>query len=297
MEQSLPDTTIKKGEKTMKMRKILSLALVAVVLLSCFTSCGKAKDDRLEQIKAKGYLEVATEPYFAPYEFIDPSKEGDAQYVGFDIEIAKYIANKIGVELKIVPLDFTAVLASVTEGKYDMAISAIAYSPTREEAMNLSKGYLIADTGYGFVCRTADAAKYTDIASLDGAVVITQSGSVQESIYNMYVKDAVKVKEFKLVAQMTDAYLAVSEGKADVCICSTDSASLYASNNDNVLTVPAFRFDVDPELNGVVVGMPPEGTDSLKKLVNSCIDELIAADKISQWKAEATEYAKTLGVE
>lgn len=281
----------------MKLTKILSLLLVAAMLVLCMTSCGSSAEDRLEKIKAKGVLEVATEPYFAPYEFIDPSKEGDAQFVGFDMEIAKYIADKIGVELKIVPLDFTAVLAGVTEGKYDMAISAIAYSPTREEAMNLSKGYLFADTGYGFICRTEDAGKYTDIASLEGAVVITQSGSVQESIYNMYVKDAVNVKEYKLVSQMTDAYLAVTEGKADVCICSTDSASLYAESNDNVLTVPAFRFDVDPELNGVVVGMPPEGTDSLKELVNTCIDELLAADQISAWKTEAAEYAKTLGIQ
>lgn len=280
----------------MKLTKILSLLIAAVMLVCCFASCGKGAEDRLEAIKARGVLEVATEPYFAPYEFIDPNQEGDAQFVGFDMEIAKYIADKIGVELKIVPLDFTAVLAGVTEGKYDMAISAIAYSPTREEAMNLSKGYLFADTGYGFICRAEDAGKYTDIASLEGATVITQSGSVQESIYNMYVKDAVTVKEYKLVSQMTDAYLAVSEGKADVCVCSTDSASLYAESNGG-LAVPDFRFDVDPELNGVVIGMPPEGTDNLKELVNTCIDELIAADQISQWKAAAAELAKTLGIE
>lgn len=280
----------------MKATKIISLILAAVMLVCCFASCSSSKEDRLAKIKAKGVLEVATEPYFAPYEFIDPSKEGQDQFVGFDMEIAKYIADKIGVELKIVPLDFTAVLAGVTEGKYDMAISAIAYSPTREEAMTLSEGYLYADTGYGFICRAEDAGKYTDIASLAGAVVATQSGSVQESIYKMYVKDAVAVGEYKLFPQMTDAYLAVAEGKADVCICSTDSAQLYADSNGNTLAIPAFRFDVDPELNGVVVGMPPEGCDALKELVNQCLKELKDAGQISKWKEEAAALASTLGV-
>ena len=81
--------------------------------------------NRLEQIQARGYIEVATEPYFAPCEFIDPAKEGDEKYVGADIELAELIAETLGVECRIVPLEFTAVLSSVTEGKYDMAISAV----------------------------------------------------------------------------------------------------------------------------------------------------------------------------
>ena len=190
------------------------LAGVACLTMS-LTSCGKKEsDDRLEAIRARGYIEMCTEPYFAPYEFIDPTKTGDEQYRGVDIEIANYIADKLGVELRITPLDFTAVLAGVADGKYDIAISAIAYAPSRAEAMRLSDVYYSAGTGYGFVVRTEDADKYTDIASLADAVVITQSGSVQEALYNQYVGGA--CKEFKLVANMTDAYLAVAEGKADV---------------------------------------------------------------------------------
>jgi polar amino acid transport system substrate-binding protein len=112
-------------------------ALVAAVL-----TVGAAEAaDRLEDIKKRGYIEVATEPYFAPNEFIDPTKSGDDKYVGSDIELAKYIGKNLGVDVKIVPLEFSAVLTGVTEGKYDMAISALAYTPVREEAMNLSKGY------------------------------------------------------------------------------------------------------------------------------------------------------------
>ena len=119
------------------MKKIVTLLLAAILALGC-TACGSsggsAKSDRLSQIKEKGYIELCTEPYFAPFEYVDPNQSGDAQYQGMDIEIAKYIADKIGVELKITALDYTAVLSGVADGKYDFAISAIAYAPSRAEA-------------------------------------------------------------------------------------------------------------------------------------------------------------------
>ena len=276
------------------MKKFFAMLLALAMILSC-AACGgssKAKGDLLEEIKAQGYIELCTEPYFAPFEFVDPSKTGDDQYVGVDIEIAKYIAEKIGVELRIVPLDFTAVLAGIADGKYDMAISAIAYSPSRAEAMRLSNVYKPNSGGYGFLTRTEDVDKYSSVEDLKDAVVITQSGSVQESLYNQNVKAC---KEFKLVANMTDGYLAVAEGKADVCICSTESAQLYAEANGG-LAIPDFRFEVDPNMNGTVVAMPLEGSESLLEVVNEAIAELNAQGKIDQWNEEYTAYAAQLGI-
>ena len=276
------------------MKKIFAIVLALAMILSC-AACGgssKAKGDLLEEIKAQGYIELCTEPYFAPFEFVDPSKTGDDQYVGVDIEIAKYIAEKIGVELRIVPLDFTAVLAGIADGKYDIAISAIAYSPSRAEAMRLSNVYKPNSGGYGFLTRTEDVDKYTSVEDLKDAVVITQSGAVQESLYNQNVKAC---KEFKLVANMTDGYLAVAEGKADVCICSTESAQLYAEANGG-LAIPDFRFEVDPNMNGTVVAMPLKDSESLLEVVNEAIAELNAQGKIDQWNEEYTAYAAQLGI-
>ena len=276
------------------MKKIFAMVLALAMILSC-AACGgssKAKGDLLEEIKAQGYIELCTEPYFAPFEFVDPSKTGDDQYVGVDIEIAKYIAEKIGVELRIVPLDFTAVLAGIADGKYDIAISAIAYSPSRDEAMRLSNVYKPNSGGYGFLTRAEDVDKYSSVEDLKDAVVITQSGSVQESLYNQNVKAC---KEFKLVANMTDGYLAVAEGKADVCICSTESAQLYAEANGG-LAIPDFRFEVDPNMNGTVVAMPLKDSESLLEVVNEAIAELNAQGKIDQWNEEYTAYAAQLGI-
>ena len=278
------------------MKKFLIGLLALLMVWSC-AACGSSADtaeDRLAQIKEQGYISLCTEPYFAPYEYIDPNKSGDEQYQGVDIEIAKYIAEKLGVTLEITPLDFTAVLSGVAEGKYDIAISAIAYSPSRAEAMRLSNVYRNSDDGYGFIVRTEDADKYTSIESLADAVVITQSGSVQEALYNEFVNGA--CKEFKLVANMTDGYLAVAQGKADVCICSIGSADLYAQANGGMVTTD-FRFDVDPNMNGTCAAMPMDDTESLCEFVNTCIDELNADGKIIAWEEQYKAAAAELGIE
>lgn len=275
------------------MKKLFCVLFAAMMLLSCAACGDSAANDRLAQIKDRGYIEVTTEPYFAPYEFIDPSKTGDEQYVGMDMEIAKAIAEKIGVDLKIVPLEFTAVQVGIAEGKYDLAISAMAYSPSRAASMHLSNVYLASDTGYGFLVREEDVDKYTTIESVKDAVIITQSGSVQEALYK---SDIGSCKEFKLVGSMPDGYLAVAEGKADVCVCSIASADLYAEANGGLATT-SFRFDIDPNMNGEVVAAPLEGTDSLIELVNEVIAELNAEGKIQAWYDEYTDYAAQLGIE
>ncbi len=277
--------------------RIATLAMTATLALAC-TACGSNSSaentDLLAQIQDKGYIEMCTEPYFAPFEYVDPTQSGDAQYQGMDIEVARYIADKLGVDLKITALDYTAVLAGVADGKYDMAISAIAYSPARAEAMALSDVYYTTDTGYGYLVRSEDVDKYTDLDSLQDAVVITQSGSVQEALYNQYINGA--CKDFKLVSNMTDGYLAVAEGKADVCICSTASAGLYADANGG-LAIPEFRFEVDPELDGVCVALPSKESDSLMEVVNQCIAELKESGQPEQWYSEYETAAAALGIQ
>ena len=250
--------------------------------------------NRLEEIKARGYIEVATEPYFAPNEFIDSSKTGDEQYVGSDIELAKLIAERLGVELKIVPLEFSAVTSSVIDGKYDLAISALAYTPTRAEAMNMSKAYYINPNseGYGLLVREEDVDKYPDIASLEDAVLVCQSGSLQEMFVNEQVE---KCKEVKKVSATTDGFLMVSENKADGCVTAIATARLYASQNPGVTIANGVRFIQDERTAGTRIGIK-KGEDELTDFINEICDEMMSSGTYQEWYDEYTEYASKLGV-
>lgn len=285
------------------MKKFLKMSLVLIVSVVLVLSSGctkkavnEAGSNRLEEIISRGYIEVVTEPYFAPNEFIDPSKSGSEQYVGSDIELAKYIAEKLGVELKIVPLEFTAVLSSITEGKYDLAVSALAYTPARAEAMIMSKGYYFAENapGYGLLIRKEDADKIRNAEDLADKTVVAQSGSLQELFVNEQIPE---YKEFKRVSATTDGILMVEEKKADSCVVSIPMAQLYidANTGSGLSIVENFEFEVDKELSGTRIGMPL-GEDELAEKINEIIDEVVSSGQYEQWYEEYTEYAKKLGL-
>ncbi|HIX24355.1 MAG TPA: transporter substrate-binding domain-containing protein [Candidatus Lachnoclostridium avicola] len=251
---------------------------------------------RLEEIKERGYMTVATEPYFAPNEFIDPSKSGDDRYVGADIELAHYIADHLGVECRIVPLDFTAVLSSVSEGKYDMAISALAYTPARAQAMELSKGYYYDEetVWYGLLVRNEDLDDIKSADDLGDKTVVVQSGSLQE----LFAQEQIPAyKDLKLVSATTDGFLMVQENKADACVTAAATAELYLEANPNcgMSMVPDFRFTVDESTQGTRIGMK-KGETELCDAVNAIIDEMTEEGLYKEWYQEYSDYAASLGI-
>ena len=252
--------------------------------------------NRLEDILERGYLEVATEPYFAPFEFIDPSKPGEEQYVGADIELGRYIAEKLGVECRIVPLEFEAVLTGVTERKYDMAISALAYTPARGEAREMSKGYKFPDEEimYGLMIREENQGEITNAEDLADKTIVYQSGSLQEQ----FAKEQVPAcKEEKRVSATTDGFLMVQEGKADAVITAVSTARLYIEANEDcgMMIVPDFEFVVDESTQGNRIGIP-KGETELLDAVNEIIDEVVESGIYDEWYDSYEEYAKSLGL-
>jgi len=283
--------------------KVIGMLLVISVLMVMASGCtakeassGKESKNRLEAIKERGYIEVVMEPYFAPNEFIDPSKDGDDKYVGSDVELAKYIAEKLGVELKVIPLEFSAVLSSITEGKYDLAISALAYTPARAQAMIMSDGYYFAENspGYGLLIREEDKDEIKTPDDLTDKVVVAQSGSLQEMFANEQIP---KFKELKRVSSTNDGILMVQENKADTCVVSNSMGQLYidANKNSGLKIVEDFRFTVDKEFDGTRIGITL-GEDELAEEINKIIAEVIESGQYEVWYKEYTEYAKNLGL-
>ena len=86
--------------------------------------------------KADSQLVVATNAAFAPFEY----KEGD-QFAGIDMEIAAYIAEKLGLELVIMDMDFDAVVTSVGKNGVDIAMAGLTVNETRKESVNFTDSY------------------------------------------------------------------------------------------------------------------------------------------------------------
>ena len=94
-------------------------------------------DGKLKDILDKGQIVLATSPDYPPSEFVDD--QGNVK--GSDIMLAQYIANSLGVDLKVETMDFNAVLTAVDTGKVDIGISGFGYKADRAEQFELSHGY------------------------------------------------------------------------------------------------------------------------------------------------------------
>ena len=152
------------------MKKTLAIIMAAAMLMSTMTACSE-KTSRLEKIKEAGVITMATSPDFAPMEFQYVDANGKDVYAGSDIELGKYIAEKMGVELKIEAMDFTAVQAAVTTGTVDMAISGFAKTEERAESMELSDYYNMVDDdsiGQGILIMKDKGAELSTAESFAG---------------------------------------------------------------------------------------------------------------------------------
>lgn len=303
----------KEGKKRLPVRLLL-IVLALVLVIGMMSGCTKKENEvevpttteggipadaggRLGAIRDAGKLTVATEPYFAPEEFIDPSKTGQDQFVGSDMELARLIAERMGVELEIVPLEFGPVITSVVEGKYDLAISALAYTAERAEAMELSIGYHFTDESktYGLLIRKEDADTIKGPEDLSDKIVVTQSGSIQEALVLAQIP---AYKEFKKVSSMSpDAFLSVQEGKADAAAVSCENAQLYIDSNPDcgLVVLDSFYFIIDAEFGGERIGAP-KGETELIEFVNAILEEVNESGQYEAWFSEYAEYAASLGL-
>ena len=251
----------------------------------------------LERIRLRGKLLVAMEPYFPPQEFIDPSKTGQDQFVGADVELAKLIARRMGVELEIVPMEFSRVLFAVADGECDLAISALAYTPSRAVMMTLSKGYYYSGTtvSSGMVIRTEDRDEITCIEDLSKRVIAAQSGSLQES---QTAENVLAYKEFRRVSTMQEVYGLVQEGDADAATVDIETALAYIKNHPNCgLTLAEnIQFDLEEQFEGDRIA-GRKGELQLMYFVNGVIDEVLSSGQYMAWYDEYEQLATLLEAE
>ena len=248
----------------------------------------------LGRILETGVLRVATEPYFPPQEFIDPSLEGQDSYVGADMEMARLIAQKMGVTLEIVPMAFSEVLNAVAEGSCDLAISGLMYMPGRAARMTLSKGYNFSgeNAGSGLMIRSADSAAITGIQSLEGRNIIAQSGSMQEALMAEHVYN---YHQFRRVSVMQDVYDALKSGTADAAMVDIESGSAYIEGNPEcgLTLVPGVRFTQGEAFDGDRVAAR-KGENQLIAFVNGVIDELLESGQYRAWMEQYAALADEL---
>ncbi|KIR02683.1 Amino acid ABC transporter, amino acid-binding/permease protein [Lachnospiraceae bacterium TWA4] len=260
----------------------LCATLAMTALVGCSGGTGKETKGTDTNASGKATLKVATSPDFAPYEFEDPSKEGQEKYVGADMELARYIAKELDMELEIVPMAFDSCLAAVTQDKVDCSISGFYPSEDRRKIVDFSDAYF-DDATQQVVILASNADKYTSTESFDGEVVAAQNGSAQQDIVTNDMPNA----KLQQVTLTTDGVQMVRSGKAaGVVLQKVMADSVLAS--DSSLTVSKAEY-INPD--GTLVVAMKKGNEDLTKKVNEVIKKVTEEKLYDQWIVEAQKLA------
>ncbi len=233
--------------------RILTLALAVVMLCTCvvaFASCGK-----------KETLKMGTNAYFPPYEFYEGGK-----VVGIDAEIAEKIAEKLGMELEIVDMEFDSIITSVETDVVAMGMAGMTVSEDRLLRVDFTSSYA---TGIQvIIVKEGSAITTVDDLYADGATykVGVQLGTTGD-IYATDDFGADRVTQFDKGA---DAVEALKVGDVDCVIIDNEPAKSFVAANTGLAIL-----DTEYAVEEYAIAIKKGNTELLNK-INAALEELIA---------------------
>lgn len=209
---------------------LLTLFFIFIFALSCSTKTdtqnteASAADNSLQKIKESGKLVLGLDDTFAPMGFRD--EEGNI--VGFDIDLAKEVANRLGVELVAKPVDWSSVVLSLKKGDVDVVWNGFAINETRKEQVNFSKPYL---NNRLMIVKYAGRDDIKTKDDLKGKVLGVQTGS---SNYESLEADPIskETKEIRQYDVYANAFLDLEAQRIDAVIVDEIVARYYISKEN-----------------------------------------------------------------
>ena len=272
------------------MKKFAAIVMVVLLMFSlaaCSSGSGGGGGEEAGEASltlTPGKLSVAISPDFAPMEFVDTSKSGQEQYVGFDVMLAKFIADEMGCELVIEPMSFDACQAAVQTHSVDMSISGFSYTDERAENFALSDYYYAGDneTEQTIIVLAENAGKWTKAEDYSGKKVAAQSASLQ---YNLCTSQLPSDTEIVVYSDLGTAVESLRAGIVDAVAVAYGNGEAIIANNSAV-AMSGFEFEVSEEAENNVI-MMTKGNDALLEKVNEILAKAYDAGYYGEWYAEA----------
>lgn len=274
----------------MKFTKILSLIL-AVLMLFALVSCGAkendtkdttsdTKADTVAQTEAEtdaktetNVIKMATNAYFKPYEYY----EGD-KIIGIDAEIAEKIAEKLGMTLEIVDMDFNSILTAVNEGSVDFGMAGMTVTEERLEEVDFSVSY--ANGVQSVIVKEGSPITSVDDLYAEGASykIGTQLGTTGDT----YATDDFGAENVVGFNNGNEAVLALLGDSVDCVIIDNEPAKAFVAANEGLKILDTSYADEDyaicvkkgnsellDKLNAAIVELTDDGT--IEGIVNKYI--------------------------
>lgn len=267
------------------MKKVLVLLLVAAMALSVLTACSTpaavpsasesaasgesaaasestaaAADASLDYIKEKGNFVLGLDASFPPMGFKDDS----GNIVGFDIDLAKEVAARIGVELKLQPIDWTAKELELNNKNIDLIWNGMTITPERVESMTMSAPYM-ENKQIVVVPKNSEIQK---LADLKGKTVAVQDGSSAQSALAADADLLSSINQIDFKDNVT-ALMDLKNGQVDALAVDSVVADYYTSQEPDAFRI--LEESLAPEQYGIGFR---KGEQSFADAVQAALDEM-----------------------
>ena len=253
------------------MKKTICILMALLLCLTCVTALGEDAD-HLARIQAAGKIVAATEGNWAPWTFHD---ETTNELTGFDVEVTRLIAAKLGVEAEFVECPWESIFAGIDAGRYDLAANGVEITEERAEKYDFS-------TPYGYI-RTAlvvhkdneDIKTFEDLA---GKSTVNSIASTYMTLAESYGAKATGVSTLDMTIEnvlykRADATLNAEVSIYDYLSVHPDAEIKIVALTDDASQV-AFPLYA-PENN-------PDDDATLMEAINQAIEELAAEGELSR---------------
>ena len=253
-------------------RRTFQLALSAAVIAAVMGMSGCSKEepaqaqtqassgaqDLLEQIRAKGEIVIATEGTWSPWTFHD--KEG--KLTGYDIEVGRLIAQKLGVKPQFVEGKWDGLLAGISAGRYDIMINGVDMTPERQKAYRFTDPYAYNRT---VVMVSAQNNSIKSMQDLKGKVTANTISSTYAEIAEKY---GAKVDG---VDDLNQTFELLLSGRIDATL----NAEVVYYDYMKVHPQAAIKIAaIDEQVTSVGIPLKKEGTEKLQTELNKILSDL-----------------------
>ena len=260
---------LKKGRRFYMFKKFLALITLTLIAVSALTGCGTASP----QSNSEKTLIIGMNPNFPPFEFTQGK-----DYVGFDVDLSKAIAEKLGMKPEIKAMAFDGLIPALQSGQIDLIASGMDATPERREHVNFTQTYF--KDGYTIVVRKDNDT----IHSFDDLKDITVGAQMGTKAADYAKQYGAVVKEFN---QNDQCWMELESHTCDAVVVNRVVALYFLNQGGN----KAFKTVGEPILSAGVSMATTKENSELTAKVDKALDELKADGTY------ATLYKKWFGTE
>ena len=226
-----------------------------------------AGDDLLAKIQNSGKLVIAMEGNWAPWTY----ENEDGELVGFEVEVSRAVAEKLGVTPEYVTGEWDGLLAGVQAGRYDVMANGVGYTEERAQAYYYSDFYAFNRTA--LVVR-GDNEEIKSLEDLDGKTTCNSANSTYQLLAEKY---GATVKDVESLAGTIDELMA---GRVDATLNAEVSINDYMREQPDA-DIKIVAYDPDVEQVGMIM---PYGasSDSLRDAINQALADLRADGTLTE---------------